>query len=76
MKGNFARIKNILSENESIQLQRICIEKGFNFSLFLRFLKKRSVNDFIFASYLLLHPNTTQNCRKTLSYMIFHLELF
>ena len=47
-----------------------------NFFPYCRFLKKRSVNDFIFASYMLLHPNTAQNCRKSHSYMIFHWELF
>ena len=47
-----------------------------NFFPYCRFLKKRSVNDFIFASYMLLYPITTQNCRKSHSYMIFHSELF
>ena len=31
MKGNFARINNMESEYESIQLSRICIEYGSNF---------------------------------------------
>ena len=76
MKGNFAWINNILSNNESIQIPRIYYENGLKFFPYYRFLKKRSVNDFIFASYMLLHPNTTKNCRKTHSYMIFHSELF
>ena len=31
MKGNFARINNMESENNSTQLSRICIENGFIF---------------------------------------------
>ena len=76
MKGNFARINNTESEYESIQLSRICIEYGSNFFLFSRFLKKRSGNDFISTTYMSSHPNTTQNCRKTHSYVTFHSELF
>ena len=38
--------------------------------------KKCSGNDFVFASYMLLHPNTAPKCRKTHSYMTFHSELF
>ena len=76
MKGNFARINDILSNNELVQIPRICFENRPNFFPYCRFLKKRSVNDFIFASYMLLYPITTQNCRKPHSYMIFHSELF
>ena len=68
MKRNFPRINNILSNNESVQIPRICLENEPKFFSYCKFLKKCSVNDFIFASYMLLHPNTTQNCRKTHSY--------
>ena len=52
------------------------LNRDFIFLFFVAFLKKRLVNDFIFACYILLRPNTTQNCRKTHSHMIFHSELF
>ena len=76
MKGNFTRINNMESEYESIQLSRICIEYGSNFFPLSRFLKKRSGNDFISTTYMSSHPNTTQKCRKTHSYVIFHSDLF
>ena len=76
MKRNFVYNNNIESKNEPIQLYRICITNRFNFFLFLRLLKKRSGNDFIYASYMLLHPNSAQKCRKTQSYMTFHREFF
>ena len=60
------------SKNRSIQLSRIFIENGSNFFPFWRLLKKRSVNDFILASYMLSHPNPTQQCGETHCYMIFH----
>ena len=64
------------SKNRSIQLSRIFIENGFNFLIFWRFLKKCSVNDFILASYMLSHPNTTQKCKETHCYLIFHSDSF
>ena len=64
------------SKNRSIQLSRIFIENGSNFFSFWRLLKKRSVNDFILASYMLSHPKTTQKCRETHSYVIFHSDFF
>ena len=63
------------SKNEAIQLIKICITNRLDFFLFLRLLKKRSGNDFIFASYMLLHPNTAQKCRKTQLYD-FPLRIF
>ena len=62
------------SKNRSIQLSRIFIENGSNFFPFWRLLKKRSVNDFILASYILSHPNTTQKYRETQCCMIFHSD--
>ena len=62
------------SKNRSIQLSRIFIENGSNFFPFWRLLKKRSVNDFILASYMLSHPNPTQQCGETHCYMIFHSD--
>ena len=76
MKGNFAKNNDISSNNESVQIPRLCFENGLKFFPYCRFLKKCLMNDFIFASYMLLHPNTTKNCRKTLGYIIFHSELF
>ena len=76
MKGNFARINYSLTNNGSIQFCRICFENKPKFILYCRFFKKCSVNDFFIASYMLLHPNTTENCRKTYSYMTFHSEFF
>ena len=85
MKFLFAKVlsatyqwKGILhrQKNESIHLSRIFIENGFDFFLFQRFLKKRSGNDFILASYMFLHSNTTQKCGNTHYYTIFHSELF
>ena len=55
MEGNFARIDNTESEHESIQLSRICVENGSIFFIFLRFLKKRSGNDFISTTYMSSH---------------------
>ena len=64
------------SKNRSIQLSRIFIENGSNFFPFWRLLKKRSVNDFILASYMLSHPNTIQKCKETHCYVIFHSDSF
>ena len=61
-------------KNESSYLSRICIENGSNFFLFWRLLKKRSGNDFIFASYMLHHPITIQKGRETHCYVIFHSD--
>ena len=49
MKGNFTRINNILSNNESVQIPRIFFENGPKFFPHFRFLKKHSVNGFLFA---------------------------
>ena len=64
------------SKNQPIQLIRICFTNRFNFFLFWRLLIKCSGNDFFFASYMLLHPNTAQKCRRTHSIMTFHWEFF
>ena len=49
MKGNFTRINNILSNDESVQIPRIFFENGPKFFSHFRFLKKHSVNGFLFA---------------------------
>ena len=51
------------------------LKMGLIFFPFWRLLKKRSVNDFILASYMLSHPNPTQQCGETHCYTIFHSDL-
>ena len=48
----------------------------FPFISILKITLKRSGDDFIFASFILLRPNTTQNCSKTYCYVIFNPEMF
>ena len=67
-------IDNIESKNRSVQLSRAFIEIWVWFFPFWRLLKKRLVTDFVLFDYMLSHPNITQKCRETHSYVIFHSD--
>ena len=56
--------------------QYISAESTLKMNLFSKLFKKRLDNDFNFAWNIILYTNTTQNCWKTQSYVIFHSELF
>ena len=57
MKGNFARISNIIYIMSQYNSVGSVLKKRPKFFLYSRFLKKCLVNDFIIASYMLLHTN-------------------